>query len=157
MPRNLPLERDILQDIRSVFARIPWLLIWHNKERNIETADGHRMWMPGLCEGSADMIGILQVEYPAETIRGYGVAARGVFLAIETKQPGKKPRPEQTAFLERVRAMGGVAGWVSSVAGAVDLVYAARGYREEDLAELNAACAAVAGRRAKALRPVVVR
>lgn len=32
----------------------------------------------------------------------------GAFLAIEVKQPGKKPSPEQAAFLSSIDANGGV-------------------------------------------------
>jgi len=38
-----------------------------------------------------------------------GVLPDGRFLAVETKTPKGKPTPEQTAFLEKVRGLGGVA------------------------------------------------
>ena len=146
MPRkNIPLEREVLADIRASFARIPWLLVWHNKERFIETPDGQTQWVPGLCEGSADLVGIIRMpDWEGDRYRN------GLFLAIEVKRPGESPREEQRAFLDRVQCMGGIAGWCSSVAGAVELVYSARGHRAEDLAELNAACAAVRARRVRA-------
>lgn len=60
----------------------------------------------GLCPGSADLIGIYD----------------GRFVAMEVKLPGEKPRPDQVAFLEHVRSKGGIAGVVTSVQDALDLL-----------------------------------
>ena len=54
----------------------------------------------GLCIGSSDLIGI---------------GSRGRFLAIEAKVPGGHRTPEQIAFVEMVRRLGGLAGFASSV------------------------------------------
>lgn len=43
--------------------------------------------------GSSDILGV----------------ARGRLVAVECKQPGNRPSPEQAAFLEAVRANGGIA------------------------------------------------
>jgi hypothetical protein len=50
----------------------------------------------------------------------------GRLLCVETKRPGKKPTIEQEAFLEGIRAAGGVALVVSDVA-ALDAALAALG------------------------------
>ena len=38
-----------------------------------------------------------------------GLTPGGVFIAVECKQPGNKPTADQAAFLDRVRAKGGLA------------------------------------------------
>ena len=48
------------------------------------------------------------------------------FTAIEVKRPGKKPTAEQLKFLEAVRAAGGLAGVVTSLADYHELI----GHRE---------------------------
>lgn len=37
------------------------------------------------------------------------------FVAVEVKRPGKKPTPEQMAFLDQVNELGGLGLWVSDV------------------------------------------
>ena len=54
----------------------------------------------GLAEGSADLIGI-----------GPG----GLFLSIEVKQPGQRPRPDQRKWRDMVLDRGGLAGTARSV------------------------------------------
>ena len=60
----------------------------------------------GLCPGSADLIGIY----------------KGRFVAMEVKLPGQKPRPDQVRFLQHVEDMGGIAGVVTSVEDALELL-----------------------------------
>jgi len=54
----------------------------------------------GLAEGSADLIGI-----------GPG----GLFLSIEVKQPGQRPRPDQRKWRDMVLDRGGLAGTAHNV------------------------------------------
>ena len=54
----------------------------------------------GLKEGSADLIGI-----------GPG----GLFLSIEVKQPGQRPRPDQRKWRDMVLDRGGLAGTAHNV------------------------------------------
>jgi hypothetical protein len=58
----------------------------------------------GLSVGSADLIGWMQQPWYD------GTGAMAVFVAIECKAPGKKPTPQQLAFLDAVRTAGGIAG-----------------------------------------------
>ena len=60
----------------------------------------------GLCPGSADLIGIY----------------KGRFVAMEVKLPGQKPRLDQVRFLQHVEDMGGIAGVVTSVEDALELL-----------------------------------
>ena len=61
----------------------------------------------GLCKGSADIIGI---------------APGGRFLAVEVKTKTGRVSPDQTRFIEHVKAKGGVAGVARSVQDALDLI-----------------------------------
>ena len=81
----------------------------------------------GLCDGSADLVGCLTV-YTGERETGPIRSAR--FLAIEVKQPGKRPTAEQSAWLGLVRSVGGIAGVASSVDDARELVDRARRWQE---------------------------
>ena len=44
----------------------------------------------------------------------YGTLPGGRAIFVEVKAPGKKPRPNQLAWLEHEREMGALAVWVSS-------------------------------------------
>jgi hypothetical protein len=44
--------------------------------------------------------------------------------ALELKRRGKRPTPEQTAFLDAVRAIGGVSAWADSYDKAIELLKA---------------------------------
>lgn len=45
----------------------------------------------------------------------YGVAPGGRAIYVEVKRPGKKPNPNQAAYLERLVGMNAVACWADSV------------------------------------------
>ena len=45
-----------------------------------------------------------------------GILPGGRFVAVEAKMPGNRPTPDQAAFLDAVRAQGGVALVVTDVA-----------------------------------------
>ncbi len=74
-----------------------------------KTADGAFV-TAGLPPGSADLIGI-QCR-----------AGKGIFVALEVKLAGEKPRPDQLAFLNRIRDLGGISGVVTSVDEALDIL-----------------------------------
>ena len=74
-----------------------------------KTADGAFV-TAGLPPGSADLIGI-QCR-----------ADKGIFVALEVKLAGEKPRPDQLAFLNRIRDLGGISGVVTSVDEALDIL-----------------------------------
>lgn len=50
------------------------------------------------------------------------VGPGGLFHALELKRRGLKPTPAQRAFLERVRAIGGVSDWTDNFDGAVRIL-----------------------------------
>lgn len=81
-------------------------LIWRNNVGTLKNAAGIPIKF-GLCVGSSDLIGI---------------TPGGKFLAVEIKTPTGKPTPEQTRFIEAVRARGGIAGIARSPAEALALL-----------------------------------
>lgn len=64
----------------------------------------------GLCKGSSDLIGLRQIVITPEMV-GQTIAQ---FTALEVKQPGKYPTPEQRHFLAFVAERGGLARVVRS-------------------------------------------
>lgn len=86
------------------------LVIWRNAT-GVYRGYGGRV-RAGLPKGSADLVGIL--------------APRGRFVALEVKRPGEEPEPHQIEWLDDVRARGGFACVVHSMAEARDAITAAR-------------------------------
>lgn len=78
--------------------------------------DGSRVQY-GLCPGSSDLIGWTPVTITPEMV-GRTVA---VFTAIEVKQPGKYPSPEQRQFLANVTKAGGISGTARSPEDALNI------------------------------------
>ena len=72
----------------------------------------------GLCDGAADLVGILSV--PVASLPADGMA--GLFLAIEVKTPDGTVQPHQRAWREMILALGGVAGVARSVEEARGIV-----------------------------------
>ena len=72
----------------------------------------------GLCEGSSDTIGWMTVTITPPMI-GRKIA---VFVALEVKDTGGRPSPEQLNFVERARAGGAIAGIVYSAEEAAELL-----------------------------------
>lgn len=72
----------------------------------------------GLAPGSPDLVGWKTVEITPEMV-GRRIA---IFCGIEIKTPSGHVRPDQVAFLNRLRVAGGVAGVARSVDDAVSLL-----------------------------------
>lgn len=117
-------ESDVLRRIREAVGAIDGVTLWRNNTGMLEDRNGTKVRF-GLCEGSADLVGIVEVPGDHEAWPP-GPKTIGRFIAIEVKKPGKKPTKEQLAFLELVTKMGGYACWVTSVDEAVAHVRWAR-------------------------------
>ena len=96
-------EAAILAAVRCEASRLGAVLFRNNTGTARDATSG-RLVRFGLCVGSADLIGW----FPRN-----GVA---VFVAIEVKQPGRKPTAEQARFLAAVRAAGGIGAVISDKA-----------------------------------------
>jgi hypothetical protein len=114
-------EQTIQQRIRLACSRGPTRL-WRNNVGRLLDQNG-RMVTFGLCPGSADLIGYRTVEITEEDVRAAGGRLRlAVFAAVEVKAERGRVRPEQTAWLEHVRAAGGLAGIARSVEDAAAIL-----------------------------------
>ena len=103
-------ETRLQNSIRlAISEKVPGCVLFRNSVGSFKTADG--TWVTaGLPTGSSDLIGIIKKD------------GKGIFVAIEVKLPGQKPRPDQFAFLNRIRDLGGIAGYVTSVDEALELL-----------------------------------
>lgn len=90
-------EKDIQQLVRLKASQLGAIL-WRNNQGAYKTKEGHYIKY-GVCNpGGSDLLGIF----------------KGKFLAIEIKQPGKKPTPEQQLFLDVVNKNGGIAAVITN-------------------------------------------
>lgn len=84
-----------------------WLgKVIHQAGKQVTITDAHKMPF-GLCVGSSDIIGIDK---------------NGRFMAIEVKTPTGRASKPQIAFIEGVKAAGGIAGIARSVNDALELI-----------------------------------
>lgn len=111
-------EHEIQQRIRLACAGPgSTIRLWRNNVGRLLDAQGRPVTF-GLCPGSADLIGYVPV-----TITPAMVGQRlAVFAAVEVKRPGGRATPQQSQWLESVRAAGGIAGIATSVAEAQALL-----------------------------------
>lgn len=108
-------ESIIQHAIRLYLGQQPGVVIWRNQTGQAEyyNKDGKPRYVPfGLCEGSADLIGIL--------------APTGRILAFEIKTAKGRAAEKQQLFLELVRKRGGFACIARSVEEAAAALNRAR-------------------------------
>ena len=96
------LLREILLEAPKYDCRL-----MRNNVGVLEDERGNRIRY-GLAVGSADLIGW-------KTVTTTSFNRRAVFLAIECKSKGKHPTARQIAFVDAVKAAGGIAGIAYSV------------------------------------------
>ena len=97
------LEKDIQHGILQ-YLRLRRYFVWKSHNVGIKKENGH--FIPPAMRGVSDIIGL---------------TPSGRFLAIEVKQPGKQPTPEQLRFLENINGSGGL----GLVARSIDDIQAA--------------------------------
>lgn len=102
-------ESDVMQSILLALGSRPDCRLWRNNTGRLLNPKSGR-WVAFGLKGSADILGILQ---------------GGRFLAIETKTPAGRLRPEQIAFRRMVEGLGGLYVVARSVDDAVTAVEAA--------------------------------
>jgi hypothetical protein len=109
-------EQQTQQAIRLQLSRGP-VRLWRNNTGTLLDRQGRPVQF-GLCKGSSDLIGLRTVTVTPEMV-GQKLA---VFAAVEVKAPNGRVTPEQTAFIETVRGMGGLAGVARSVEDAAGVL-----------------------------------
>jgi hypothetical protein len=97
----------VLTGVLQAFA-LRGVPCWRNNTGAMRNPAG-RLVRFGLV-GSADVFAVLP--------------PYGRMCAVETKTPGNRPTPAQVEFLERVRASGGVAVWVTTPAQVLGILAA---------------------------------
>lgn len=90
--------------------------LWRNNTGAMRDPHGQLVRF-GLCPGSSDLIGLRTITITPEMV-GQRVA---VFAAVEVKDRGRAT-PQQTAFIDMVRAAGGLAGIARSVPDALAIL-----------------------------------
>jgi hypothetical protein len=113
-PDGAPRESAILGEIRKALGSETDLVLWRNNCGGMQDATG-RLVRYGLCEGSADLVGILTMRV---MFLGRPMAL-GRFFALEVKRPHGSTAPRrkemQRLFAELVRRMGGFCARAESV------------------------------------------
>jgi hypothetical protein len=95
-----PREKDVLRQCLQ-YLRARGIMCWRQNAGAFPLGEGKRRRYFRACEpGCSDIVGCVA----------------GRLLTVEVKRPGGRLRPAQAAFLDRVRAAGGVALCVDSVA-----------------------------------------
>jgi len=122
-------ETDVLQAIRLHLSTNPDILLWRNQVGALPTKDG-RLIRFGLghvskeTSGSSDLIGPRSVIVTAAMV-GKRIA---IFTALEAKDPGGHTDPARLArqanYIRVVIEAGGLAGFVSSIAEAEEIINA---------------------------------
>lgn len=98
-------EHDIQNSIRAALS--PYAVVFRANVGTWRTADG-RFVSTGLPVGFPDLFGFRLSD--------------GKIFFIEVKKPGGRVRPEQTHFIETMRAYGVIAGIAYSVEDAKKLI-----------------------------------
>lgn len=101
---KLPSEGDVLKSCLQ-YLSLRGAFCWRQNQGGMKTERGQFIRFAHVS-GISDIIGVME----------------GRFLAVEVKKPGQKAKPHQEAFLERVRASGGIAGVVTSVKELQELI-----------------------------------
>lgn len=91
--------------------------LWRQNVGEFKLSDG-RYFRAGLCRGSSDFVGLHSVIVTPGMV-GKRVA---VFLALETKAPGKDAESHQEAWLNEVKDAGGIAGVARNAQEAEDML-----------------------------------
>lgn len=108
-------ETDLQQRIRLAVGLLPDLRLWRNNSGKLPDPRTGRWVQFGVASpGGSDLIGYRTIEITPDMV-GQKVA---VFTAIEIKTPTGRATPAQRHFIDHIRAAGGIAAIVRSVAEA---------------------------------------
>jgi hypothetical protein len=103
-------ESDVLSACLH-YLKLKGIFCWRQNQGAIPLKDGGYRRFNGL-KGVADILGILPQRVQ---VVGEGPTLFGNLLAVETKRPREKLRPEQEEFLRQVNASGGLGFCVHGV------------------------------------------
>ena len=103
------LERAVNDEIYDAVRTFASVQLWRNN-RGVAEYGGHKVRYGVGPNGAADWIGYRSILVTQDLV-GKMIAQ---FVAIEAKRPGEKPDDDQYKFLNKVRADGGCASFVTS-------------------------------------------
>ena len=109
MASSSPSEHEIQQRIRLACGRGA-VRLWRNNTGALVDQQG-RFVRFGLCKGSSDLIGLRSFVVTPEMV-GQRIAQ---FVALEIKTDSGAVSPEQKAFLQLVRQLGGLGAVCRSI------------------------------------------
>ncbi len=107
-----PTEAAVLRSCLD-YLRLRKILCWRANNGGVYDPARKRFRSFHGLKGVADILAVLPVDGRSDC--GNYTRRFGVLLAVECKAPGKRPSPEQAAFLAAVEAAGGVGCWVTDV------------------------------------------
>ena len=111
-------ETTIQQQIRLALGTRSDLRLFRNNTGTLPDPRTGRPVQFGLAKGSADLIGLRTVTITPDMV-GQQVA---VFTSIEVKTPTGRVSPDQTAWLNMIQSLGGIAGVARSVQDAKEIL-----------------------------------
>ena len=111
-------ETTLQQQIRLALGTRTDLRLFRNNTGTLPDPRTGRPVQFGLARGSADLIGLRTVTITPDMV-GQQVA---VFTSIEVKTPTGRVSPDQTAWLNMIQSLGGIAGVARSVQDAKEIL-----------------------------------
>jgi hypothetical protein len=121
-PPRKRLEADVLAEARAWLGKQTDVRMMRNNVGQLEDKTGRPVTY-GLGVGSPDLVGSITVEV---AILGVELRTIARAMAIELKAPGKRPGPDQVAWMNTKRRQGWAIGWADSLAGVIEIVEKAR-------------------------------
>ena len=106
-------ESLVLHQVEDALHKLPGVHMFRNTVSLVRTASGGMM-STGLCKGSGDLIGWVEI------------GGRAVFASLEVKSAEGRVAPHQQAWADKVHTAGGIAAIVRSAVEAVDVVLRAQ-------------------------------
>lgn len=110
-------EGRVLAEVIAFLKKVPGVRVSRNHSGMTRSYKQYGCFSPG----GSDLIG-WRVRYIPLVMGGSEFVRYAEFLAIEVKQPGEDPTPEQARFLQEVKEADGTAGCVHSVEEAAALL-----------------------------------
>lgn len=114
---SVPLESAVNDEIFSTFHKREDVRIWRNN-RGVALYGNKQVTYGVGPNGASDWIGYRKVLITQAHV-GKTIAQ---FVALEAKRQGEKPDEKQAAFIDKVNADGGRAGWADSAEKAKELL-----------------------------------
>jgi hypothetical protein len=121
-PPRKRIEADVMHDAREWLGRQTDVRMMRNNVGQLEDRTGRPVTY-GLGVGSPDLVGHVAVTVHISTGEERQIARA---MAIELKAPGKRPGPDQVAWMNLKRRQGWAIGWADSLAGVIEIVEKAR-------------------------------